>query len=174
MFRKVVIYRVDSIYIGFIVVYLVRKFSISSEKNKNILLILGVLIFISTHLIIFIFNLIPEINLGFYVFGYLQLVILSLALLFPYFSTLNYYGIFVKPIQFISIHSYSIYLINYSIVLLSLKEIFDIESMTLFELGSLIILYLSFTIILSFLLYKYFESPILRYRDKIYKRKIRS
>lgn len=168
-FRKVVIYRVDSIYIGFLVVYLVRKYPEIKEKFKLQLLILGLLIFILIHLIIYFFNLMPETNLGFYVFVYLQTVILSLALLFPYFSTLNYSGLFSNFIKFISINSYSIYLVNYSIVLLGMQEIFDVSNTSIFQKMGLIFLFLSITIIFSNIIYRYFELPILKYRDKKYR-----
>lgn len=168
-FRKVVIYRVDSIYIGFLVVYLVRKYAEITEKFKWHLLILGIVIFILIHLIIYFFNIMPETNLGFYVFVYLQTLILSLALLFPYFSTLNYSGLFLKPIKFISINSYSIYLVNYSIVLLSLQEMVDVTDKSIFQKMGLIFLFLSITIIFSNIIYRYFELPILKYRDRKYK-----
>lgn len=168
-FRKVVIYRVDSIYIGFLVVYLVRKYVEITKKFKWHLLILGMSIFILIHLIIYIFNLMPETNLGFYVFVYLQTVILSLALLFPYFSQLNYSGLFSNFIKFISVNSYSIYLVNYSIVLLSLQEMVDVTDKSIFQKMGLIFLFLSITVIFSNIIYRYFELPILKYRDRKYK-----
>lgn len=168
-FRKVVIYRVDSIYIGFLAVYFVRKHTEITEKFKWHLLILGMSIFILIHILIYFFNIMPETNLGFYVFVYLQTVILSLALLFPYFSRLNYSGLFLKPIKFISVNSYSIYLVNYSIVLLGMQEIFDVSDASIFQKIGLIILFLSVTVIFSNLIYRYFELPILKYRDEKYK-----
>ncbi|OGS69017.1 MAG: hypothetical protein A3F91_10035 [Flavobacteria bacterium RIFCSPLOWO2_12_FULL_35_11] len=168
-FRKVVIYRVDSIYIGFLVVYLVRKYAEITEKFKWHLLILGISIFILIHLIIYFFNIMPETNLGFYVFVYLQTVILNLALLFPYFSQLNYSGLFSNFIKFISVNSYSIYLVNYSIVLLGMQEIFDVSTASIFQKTGLILLFLSVTVIFSNIIYRYFELPILKYRDRKYK-----
>lgn len=168
-FRKVVIYRIDSIYIGFLAVYLVRKYSEIMKKIKFHLLSGGIFIFILIHVLMLNYNLVPETNLGFYVFVYLQTVILSLALLFPYFSTLNYSGIFLKPIEFISVNSYSIYLVNYSIVLLGMQEIFDVSTKSIFQKIGLIFLFLMVTIIFSNIIYRYFELPILKYRDRKYK-----
>ena len=168
-FRKVVIYRIDSIYMGFLVVFVTRKYPEIMKKSKKHLLIAGVLIFMLLHLFIYVFNLLPETNLGFYVFVYLQTVILSLALLFPYFSTLNYSGIFLKPVKFVSVNSYAIYLVNYSIVLLGMQEIFEVSTKSISQKISLIFLFLSITIIFSNIIYRYFELPILKYRDKKYK-----
>ncbi len=168
-FRKVVIYRIDSIYIGFLVVFVVQKYSEITERFKFYLLIVGILIFILIHFLIYRLNLTPQTNLGFYVFVYLQTVILSLALLFPYFSTLNHSGIFFKPIKFISVNSYSIYLVNYSIVLLGMQEIFDVSTNSIFQRVGLIFLFLMVTVIFSNIIYRYFELPILKYRDRKYK-----
>lgn len=168
-FRKVVLYRIDSIYIGFLAVYLVRKYSEIIKKIKFHLLIAGILIFVLIHVLMLIYNLVPETNLGFYVFVYLQTVILSLALLFPYFSALNYSGIFLKPIKFISVNSYSIYLVNYSIVLLGMQEIFDVSTKSIFQKIGLIFMFLMVTIIFSNIIYRYFELPILKFRDRKYK-----
>ena len=93
-FRKVVIYRIDAVYIGFLAVYIVRKYSKIMEKFKLHLLFTGLLIFILIHVLVYSFNLVPQSSLGFYVFIYLQTIIFSLALLFPYFSALNYSGVF--------------------------------------------------------------------------------
>ncbi|MFA5298282.1 MAG: hypothetical protein WC389_08765 [Lutibacter sp.] len=140
------------------------------EKFKLHILFIGLLIFILIHVIIYNFNLVPQSSIGFYVFVYLQTVILSLALLFPYFSTLNYSGFFLKPIKFISVNSYSIYLVNYSIVLLGMQKIFDVFNKSIIQKIGLIFLFLMVTIIFSNIIYRYFELPILKYRDKKYKR----
>lgn len=168
-FRKVVIYRIDAIYMGFFAVYLVHGYSEIMEKYKFHFFIAGILIFMLLHLFIYGLNLLPETNLGFYVFVYLQTVILGLAFLFPYFSTLNYSGLFSKPIKFISVHSYAIYLVNYSIVLLGIQEIFDVATKSISEKTGIILLFLGVTVLFSNLIYRYFELPILKYRDKKYK-----
>ncbi|WP_372769751.1 acyltransferase family protein [Lutibacter sp.] len=169
-FRKVVIYRIDAVYIGFLAVYIVRKYSKIMEKFKLHLLFTGLLIFILIHVLVYSFNLVPQSSLGFYVFIYLQTIIFSLALLFPYFSALNYSGVFFKPIKFISVNSYSIYLVNYSIVLLGMQEIFDVFNKSILQKIGLILLFLSVSIIFSNIIYRYFELPILKYRDRKYKR----
>lgn len=169
-FRKVVIYRMDAIYFGFIVIYFMRNYFNFFKKFKTTILLVGILIFFGLHIIIYIFNLTPESSLFFYVFIYLQVVILSLAMIFPYLYHLNYRGLFLKPIEFLSVHSYAIYLINYSIVLLNIQKVFNIENFSIFQKAGIVFLFLSITTILSIMLYKFFELPILKYRDKNFKR----
>lgn len=169
-FRKVVIYRIDSIYIGFILVYLMNVYEFFCKKYKIHLLFLGIFSFISIHLLMFHYQLSPETHPFFYVFVYLQVAVISIALVFPYFSTLNYSGLFFKPIQFLSIHSYSIYLINYSIVLLTLQEYIVIENLSFFQKSGIAILFLGITLAFSRLIYKFYELPILKYRDRKFNR----
>jgi len=169
-FRKVVIYRIDSIYIGFVLVYVMQVFhSFCNEKKKH-LLFFGMFIFIILHVIIFKYHLSPENSPFFYVFVYLQVVICSIAFVFPYFTTLNYSGIFFKPIQFLSIHSYAIYLVNYSIVLLLMQRTIEITEMSNIQKIGIAIAFLSITLFLSVLIYRFFELPILKYRDRRFSR----
>jgi len=167
-FRKVVLYRLDAIYIGFVIVYLARFKAEFIYKQKGVLAILGTSMLLLLHLIVYWLQLVPEINLVFYVFIYLQVVLCSLALLFPYFSTLNYLGKGKKIIEFISERSYAIYLVNYSIVLLSLDSIYNLYQQTFTERIGVLFLFLFCTLLLSHFVYKYFERPILKYRNRKY------
>ncbi|SNR32956.1 Peptidoglycan/LPS O-acetylase OafA/YrhL, contains acyltransferase and SGNH-hydrolase domains [Lutibacter agarilyticus] len=169
-FRKVVIYRVDSIYIGFLLAYAISVYKQFFNSYKKHLLFFGILGFFGIHLIIFSYQLTPEINPFFYVFVYIQAVLISIALVFPYFITLNYTGVCFKPIQFLSIHSYAIYLVNYSIVLLILQEFFNFEDMSLSQKGGMALLFLTITLLISKLIYHFFELPILKYRDRVFSR----
>ena len=169
-FRKVVIYRIDSIYIGFLLVYLINAYQQFCNSYKKHLLFLGLFSFMLIHLLMFGYQLSPEKNPLFYVFVYLQVVVVSMALVFPYFSTLKYTGLFFKPIQFLSVHSYAIYLVNYSIVLLSMQQLFVIEGMSFFQKTGMALLFLGITLLLSVLVYRFYEWPILKYRDRKFRR----
>lgn len=167
-FRKVVVYRLDSIYIGFLLVYMVKRFPEKIFEYKRLLCSLGLVLFVVLHILIFAFDLKPQDSLAFYVFVYLTGVIVSLGMVFPYFLKLNYRGFFFKPIEFISKLSYAIYLINYSIVLLTIQYFFDIEVVTVFQKILILVLFLGSTLVLSVLLYIYFEKPILNFRERKY------
>jgi len=126
--------------------------------------------FFSLHIIIYLLNLTPESYRFFYVFVYLQVITVNLTMFFPYLYHLNYNGLFLKPIEFLSVHSYSIYLINYSIVLLNIQKVFNIENFSVFQKTGIVFLFLIITTYISILLYKFFELPILKYRDRNFKR----
>ncbi len=158
-FRKVVIYRLDAIYYGFISVYLVNKYKIISHF-RTLLLVFGSLIFISMHVVIVYFNVMPNDFKLFYSLLYLPLISLSLVLLFPWFLELKAKGFVLKITQYLSTRSYAIYLVNYSLVLLTVER-FMIPS------GYAVLIYLIVSLILSEILYKTIELPMLKLRDRI-------
>ncbi len=167
-FRKVVIYRLDAIYLGFILAYLMRQFPEFFKKQKFLFLFFGAFIFIGVHFLIYIRQLQPQTDLGFYVFVYLASISVSLALVFPFAIHMKRSTFFNTLVFFISTRSYAIYLINFSAILLSIQYFIPIDSISIFFKGILCILYLTLTIGLSNVIYVYFEKPILRYRDRIF------
>lgn len=156
-FRKVVIYRFDAIYYGFLLIYLMTKFPFF-KVNKIKLFIIGTTLFIILHFLIVWFNVLPNNYKAFYTFFYLPLISLSIAFLFPFIIKLKS-NLFKNAITYISKRSYSIYLVNYSIVLLSVKHFFEPS------LGT-VILYLFLTFLFAEVLYRYVEMPFLILREK--------
>ncbi|WP_456439676.1 acyltransferase family protein [Psychroserpens sp.] len=168
-FRKVVIYRLDSIYFGFFLIYVSRQFPNWFVSFKKHLFVLGVFMFGVLHIAIFWFKLLPETHLVFYSLFYLQVLILSLGLTFPYFYNMKYDGFWKPIIYYISTRSYAIYLVNYSLVLLTIQHYFEVEGFSVLEKSVALIGYLVLTLSISELIYNYFEQPILKFRDKKYK-----
>ncbi|RIA09294.1 peptidoglycan/LPS O-acetylase OafA/YrhL [Flavobacteriaceae bacterium MAR_2010_72] len=168
MFRKVVIYRLDAVYYGFVLIYLCRLYPNIIRNYDKLFLTIGLLLFGSTHVFIFVFSILPQTHLGFYVFGYLTLIATCCALVFPAFLKLKKQGWFGGLIYFLSTRSYAIYLLNYSIVLLSLQKLINFEEMSFSIKLGVLVLFLVLTLIFSNILYCYFEKPILNYRDKTY------
>jgi peptidoglycan/LPS O-acetylase OafA/YrhL len=167
-FRKVVIYRLDSIYMGFLLIYLVRDFGAVIKKIKNILALVGLFLFAFIHYLIYKFQILPQSHLWFYVFLYLGVITLSCSLVFPYAIHIKKSKRFSKLFYFLSTRSYAIYLVNYSVILLNLERSFDIISMNLIEKITIIICYLGLTLVIANSVYTYFEKPILNYRNRNY------
>lgn len=168
-FRKVVLYRLDSIYLGFLLIYLFGQYADFLKNFKTVLVILGMLLFTATHYLIYVLQLLPQTHLWFYVFLYLGMISLCCALFFPYAIHLRSFRPFDKIFYFLSTRSYAIYLVNYSIILLNLQRNFDSLSMNVFGKTMMILVYLLLTLILAKCVYQYFEKPILKYRDRNYK-----
>lgn len=168
-FRKVVLYRLDAIYWGFLLIYLVRHYADFFKKFKNLFALLGIALFTSIHYLIYEFQILPETHLWFYVFLYLGVISICCALFFPFAIHLRSIKPFDKLFYFLSTRSYAIYLVNYSIILLNLQRSFNIGSMHVLEKTIMMIFYLLLTLVLSNWVYQYFEKPILKYRDRNYK-----
>jgi peptidoglycan/LPS O-acetylase OafA/YrhL len=158
-FRKVVIYRLDAIYYGFILIYLVNKYTLISHF-RTLLLVFGSLIFILIHIVIVYFNAMPNDFKLFYSFLYLPLISISLSLLFPWFLELKANRFIVKFVEYLSTRSYAIYLVNYSLVLLTVERYMTPS-------GYAVLIYLIVSLILSEILYKTIELPMLKLRDRI-------
>lgn len=168
-FRKVVLYRLDSIYLGFIFIYLVRHYGDFFKKFKNLFAMLGLVLFSVIHFLIYQFQLMPQTHLWFYVFLYLSVISLCCTMLFPYTIHLKNIKPLEKIFYFLSTRSYAIYLVNYSILLLNLQKDFNIDLLNGFQKSTMILIYLILTLILSNVIYTYFEKPILNYRNRNYR-----
>ena len=167
-FRKVVIYRLDVIYYGFILVYFYSIRTDFFNKYSRLFFVFSLLLFIFTHLFIYMFEVVPQTHLAFYVFEYLPIIAICCGFVFPFVMKLNPINSFQKIIYFISTRSYAIYLINYSIILLNLKRILNFDTMSILMKFMVVLIFLILTLGISDLLYRYFEKPILNYRDRKY------
>lgn len=163
--RKVVVYRIDSIYYGFIGAYMAFHFNLYWRKYKVQAFALGLFIFFGMHGVIFMKSIQPETTSLFFNVFYLPLISISLLLLFPVLSSWNSKVVLSKTITNISLWSYSLYLINYSIVLLSIQYFIDVELESSSIKFIILIGFWAISFILSFLLYKFYEKPLTKYRE---------
>ena len=99
------------------------------------------------------------------------LIALAVAFVLPFLNAIkNGRGIFYTVITYVSLTSYSAYLINLGIVqdilLLNIKKLFPDALTVELKSGILLILFFGLTFSISILLYKYFELPIMKLRDR--------
>lgn len=166
VFRKQVIMRLDSLMIGVCAAYFFNYHTLIWEKNKKIGFILGITIIVIQK----IYSLSHEFELNQYNYIYSFLLYpIAFALLLPALNNKKTgAGIIYNVLSRISIISYSMYLLNLSIV-----QIAIVENINWFQLTgtSLIftkyIIYWILTIAESILLYKYYELPFMKLRDKL-------
>lgn len=167
-FRKQVFTRLDSLMYGLIGAYLHFYFKHIWVKWKNQLLVLGIVIFI----------LVKYILSEFFATGSLYNCVFSFSLtslatlcLLPYLSEVKpSKGRIYRGITYISLISYSMYLLNYSLIQVWIVDRLEWESIISSAGLITVIKYLLFwflVISLSALLYKYFEIPMTKLRDNI-------
>ena len=169
--RKVVLYRLDSVMYGVIISYLMHFHKERLYKIKNKLLYIGI---VSSLLIVSLFFLVEAQSNIYKQNEILRLIVDSLYFTFiPFlFSLLIPAAYFLKDIKYLylrkvilhlSLISYSLYLIHYSIIYIPFFR--DIKSTSV---GSAILYYLLYWIVvitLSTINYYFFEKPTTRLRD---------
>lgn len=166
--RKQVFTRLDSLMYGVIGAYIFFHYKNFWNKYKIHFLIIGIALFISMKL-----NLLGFSSFGLYhcVFSFSTTSLATLFLI-PYLSCLKTgKGFIFKLITYISLISYSMYLINLTIVQKWILRNIDWTLLENFN-GYLFLLlryslYWALTIIISILIYKYFEIPTMNLRDKV-------
>jgi peptidoglycan/LPS O-acetylase OafA/YrhL len=164
--KSIVIYRIDSIIVGFVIAWLHFYYARFLEKYSVYLFIIALHLFFFQFVVMNVLGFdIVQSPLYVKVF-YFTLTSFTIALGIPVFVYWNKSNsFFAKPIELISRISYSMYLLHYSIVTVLFKFILNKFN---FELSAplIIVIYLFATIFISYLLYKYFEKPMMNLRDK--------
>lgn len=165
LIRTQVTTRLDSIMFGVLAACVMHFAPQLWERSKNILFAIGI-----SFLVFYFFhrNGVEVFLIG--VFGP-TIIALGVAFILPFMNALKSgNGFLHKVITYISLTSYSAYLLNLGvvqdIVLLNLRKLipssFEVQS----ESTILLFLFFAFTFLGATLLYKYFELPILKLRDK--------
>jgi peptidoglycan/LPS O-acetylase OafA/YrhL len=164
--RKVLIYRLDAVYWGFLLRYFYNKHTQWIHKHDRILLWTGLLIFIFLNILRVPLGITVEETPGFMIIGYLAIHSIGIAIMIPYLVRVEVKSkVLVNFFVTISLISYSLYLLHYTIILHSLKTIFPSEALRGVSLWAYTLLYWGITILFSYLLYRYFEKPLTDLRD---------
>lgn len=167
LFRQQVSARLDSLMYGVIGAYLNYYHNSKWLKHKNILLIIGIILLIVNQSIISFFLPVNGIYNAVFSFSVMSL---SVLLLLPFLNNLKSgKGFLFRAITFVSLISYSMYLIHLTLVQdwiigkIPWASIYgNIAHITPI---SKLILFWILTFIVSTLLYKYYEIPTTRLRD---------
>ncbi|WP_339887754.1 acyltransferase [uncultured Flavobacterium sp.] len=163
-FRKQVFTRLDSLMYGVIGAYLHYYAFDKWIKFKNLLLVVGILMFLFSKFYY------PNINGVYFKVFYFSIISLATLFTLPFLSVLKIKaGIFYKPISYLSLISYSMYLLNLNVIQIWIINRIDWNIFLSNDFLISIIKYIVFwilVILLSILLYKYFELPMMKLRDK--------
>lgn len=165
--KSVLIYRIDAILMGVLFAWISLNFSEFWKNSKIIFACIGFGILFFLMFGILPLNLTIEQNPFFWNVLYLPITSIAFAFLLPFFSEWKTYASAVLyPIELISKISYSIYLLHYSIILQLLKVFMDTSQMSTTERHFFTFIYIIITFLLSYILYSFYEKPIMNWRDK--------
>lgn len=165
--KAVVIYRLDAIFYGVLSSWIYCQYPSFWKKNKMVFLAAGIFG------LLFIFfgfakmALTAESQNAVLYTIYLPIISIAIALFLPFLSRWKTEkSLLKKPIVFISLISYSIYLLHYSVILQLLKHFMPVAEFSKTQLHIFTFAYLIVTIAFSFWFYKFYEKPIMDLREK--------
>ena len=165
--KAVVLYRMDSIFMGVLFSWIYVNFTSFWTKTKYIFFLLGTLMLFFLFFSLGHFGLLITIQPLFWNVLYLPLLSIAVACFLPLLSHWRASPSFIgKPITYISIISYSIYLLHYSVVLQLMKYSFPMDVQNRLGLYFFTLVYLLITLVLSAILYRFYEKPMMDLRDK--------
>ncbi|OMP31300.1 acyltransferase [Mangrovimonas sp. DI 80] len=165
--KAVVVYRIDAIYYGVLAAFISMVNPNFWNKYKNVLFGVGVSIFLGLNVILSWKQIFIEVYPLFWNVFYLPINSIAIMLTLPLMSSIKTArNIFLKAITFISIISYSIYLLHYSVVMQLLKHFVSTEGLGRIELCLYCSGYLAITILVAYMVYRYYEKPMMDLRDK--------
>ena len=165
--KAVVIYRLDSIFIGVLCAWLYFNFTAFWQKWKVLFLVIGMQLFLFQFVGIGFFGLLIETHPVLWNVFYLPLISIAVACFLPTLSAWNTESSFLyKPVTFISLISYSMYLLHYSVVLQLMMHYFPMMHQAFGVKMAFTLCYFTITIVLSYFLHRFYEKPIMDLRNK--------
>ena len=170
--KAVVLYRIDAIYYGVLAAFISENLEKTWKKYRMELFFLSLFFFALLHIAIAAFGWGATTTPLFLNVLYLPLCSICIAGTLPMFSLWRKAPrLIVKPLTFMSLISYAMYLLHYSIILQLMHYLIDVKNGTfytvIFSVG-----YLTITIALSTLLYVFYEKPMMDIRDRDFVKKL--
>jgi peptidoglycan/LPS O-acetylase OafA/YrhL len=161
-FRKIVLFRLDTLMIGMLAAFVKYYFKEFWEKEKNKLFAVS-LFLLSVTLLLYPYFLHQSFWLKTF---YITQVSIAVALLVPKLDSIKTgSGFWLKSITFISKISFCIYLLNRTPILKSIQYLLPGNNLAAcaFQYG----LYVLLLFVSATLMHKFIEKPILAFRDKV-------
>jgi peptidoglycan/LPS O-acetylase OafA/YrhL len=155
--RKVVLYRLDSILYGVLAYQLIQMFYSQVKKIRYVLLLLGTVLLFLSYFIFYQKSFATYNNVFF-----ISLTSLSIAICIPFFYFFKFKAeAFKSIVMLISVSSYSMYLIHYTIIF----RVFNTGLITqnLVHAFGIFLLYLICVFFCSLLVHRFIEKPITKH-----------
>lgn len=164
--KGVMLYRLDSIFYGFLVVYLYKVFPKIFKEKRFVFLLLGIVLFV----VIYGLMLLSKFKVqGFELFWnlwYLPLNSVAIAFGLPFLYYLKVSSGFLQSlIKKISLYSYAIYLLHYTLILSVMMLLLPISNFSFAQKLFILVVYLLSSYYLSSVVYRYYEKPMTNLRD---------
>jgi peptidoglycan/LPS O-acetylase OafA/YrhL len=164
--KSTVIYRIDTIYYGVLAAYISVIKPKVWYKLRYLAFGVGILVFIAINFLIPIKQWVITEHPAFWNVWYFIIKSTSIALTLPLFSQIQSASKWIEvPITYISILSYAIYVLHYSIIMQLMKHFIPSETMAGLDLVVYILVYVLITFLSAYILYRLYEKPMTDLRD---------
>ena len=165
--RSVAIYRVDAVMMGVLFAWLRFNRIAHWKKYRNVLAVSGLSILAALAALVGFVKLSILDFPFFYDVFFLPLISVASAFFLPFFTEWKAAPKWLdRPVAFLGSVSYFVYLMHYSLILFLMKHYIDTTDFTIGQLHGFTLSYLLLTFTSGWLLYRYFEKPILNFRAK--------
>ncbi|RZJ31550.1 MAG: acyltransferase [Flavobacterium sp.] len=165
--RSVAIYRIDAVMTGVLFTWIRYNYINFWRRYKVPMLIFGLSVLAILAALVGFIKIGIENHPFFWDVIFLPAISIASASFLPFFSEWkSAHSILEKPVKFLGAVSYFVYLTHYSLILYTMKYLIDTTSLPLITRHIFTFAYLVLTFALSWLLYTYFEKPILRLRER--------
>jgi peptidoglycan/LPS O-acetylase OafA/YrhL len=164
--KAIVIYRIDAIYYGVLAAFISIKYPDFWKRIRYGAFLLGIIIFLCLNLLIPMNRIFIITHPGFWNVWYFLIKSFAISLTLPLLSAMNSAPkIILKPITYISILSYAMYVLHYSIVMQLMKHFMPTEDFAGLDIAVFILIYFLLTMVLSYVLFNLYEKPMTDLRD---------
>ncbi|MCK7589853.1 acyltransferase [Subsaxibacter sp. CAU 1640] len=165
--KAIVIYRIDAIYYGVLAAYISIVKPNFWRMMRFPAFFIGVIGLLSLNILIPRHQIFIGTHPQFWNVWYFVIKSISILLTLPLLSTMKSAPKSILiPITYISILSYAMYVLHYSIVMQLMKHFMPTEAFAGLDIAVFIIVYFLLTLSLSYLLYQFYERPLMNLRDK--------
>lgn len=171
--KAIVIYRIDAIYYGVLAAYLSIMKPKFWRQIRFPAFLLGIMTLLCLNILIPMNQIFIVTHPQFWNVWYFVIKSFGICLTLPLLSSMKSApkGI-LKPITYISILSYAMYVLHYSIVMQLMKHFMPTEDFAGLDIAIFITVYFLLTMLLAYLLYNLYEKPMMDLRDKSYFKRI--
>ncbi|MBJ6368339.1 acyltransferase family protein [Snuella sedimenti] len=164
--KALVVYRLDAIFYGFILVYCFNKYHDKIKQNKRKLFLLGIVMCLVVAGLLPLLGITIEAYPVYWNVFYLPIISITIGLTIPYLYFFKVENAYTKRIVTnISLYSYSMYLLHYTFLLYLMRLLINFQDLTLWYRFICVLAYLLLTYVLSRFVYLYFEKPMTNLRD---------
>ena len=174
--KAVTLYRIDSIYFGVLAAFFFLVYPNVWHRLRTVSFYTGLIILFIIHVTLPNKGVLIENYPFYYNVVYLTLNTVAIALCLPVLNQIKSAPKpFLIPITYLSLISYSMYLLHYSVILQVLKYFIPTNNLSSTYIYLYATFYIVLTIVLAYVLYRIFEKPMMDLRDRpVFKRNLKS